>query len=165
MGSDDDARIARRLASDASPSSWTGICVKVVTAAAREEAGVVVRTPDHYLAAAWPPATCGWTRWPEVVVIGSPTPSRALAELFVRLPPDAKLHLAALEDVDAALAAQILLAADRNLEPYQRDAITQFARVAHERTLASIVERYSDRDPGFERFRAFVVGSEGTARN
>jgi hypothetical protein len=136
----------------------------VVPAGTHDDVRGVVRTPDHYLAAAWPPGASGWTRWPEAVVIGSPTSTRALGELFRHLPADARLHLASLEDVDAALAADILLAADRNLEPYQREAIARFADAARGRTRASIAARYSDRDAGFERFRAFVVGG-GDANN
>src|SRR5512139_1434865 len=119
MGSDEGAHLAKRLAPDPSPACWTGVCVKVVPAGSHDEAGAVVHTPDHFLAAAWPPGASGWTRWPEAVVIGSPTSMRALAELFRHLPPEAKLYLASMDDVDAALAADILLAADRNLEPYQ----------------------------------------------
>lgn len=160
MSGDDDVRIARRLAPHPSPEHWLGLCVKVVPAATREEADAVVRTPEHYLAAAWPPAASGWTRWPEAVVIGSPTSARALETLFAHLPKDAKLHLAGVDDVEAALAAEILLVTDRNLEAYQRDAVANFAAAARERTRAAIVARYSDRDPGFERFRASVVGSD-----
>jgi hypothetical protein len=158
MGGDDDLEVTRRLVPVAAPACWIGVCVKVVPAAAREDGGGIVHTPDPYLAAAWPPAASGFTRWPEAVVIGSPTSTRALAELFRQLPPASRLHLATLDDVDAALAAEILLVADRNLEPYQREAIARFADAARERTRAAIASRYSDRDPGFERLRACLFG-------
>jgi len=161
MGGDDGARIAKRLAPAAAPDCWTGVCVKVVPAASHEDARGIVHTPDHFLAAAWPPGASGWTPWPEAVVIGSPTSTRALAELFRQLPADARLYLASLEDVDAALAAEILLAADRNLEPYQRAAVERFAQAARERARAQIAARYTDRDAGYDRFRAFVVGGPG----
>jgi hypothetical protein len=80
------------------------------------------------------------------------------------LPRDAKLHLAGLDDVDAALAADILLMSDRSLEPYQRAAVADFATAARERTRVAIAARYSDRDPGFERFRASVVGTDPDAQ-
>ncbi len=110
------AKFARRLASRWQPACWTAVVVRVIPAREREEDGVLVRTPDHYLGAAWPPAASGPARWPDVVVIGSPSADNALAELFAHLPDEARAFLAGVDDVDAALAAEILLAADRNLE-------------------------------------------------
>jgi hypothetical protein len=92
-------------------------------------------------------------RWPEAVAIGSPDANRALDELLRQLPPDARLHLAGLDDVDAALAADVLLAVDRNLEPYQRAGIEAFVDHERARTKQSIAGRYTDRDAGFQRFR------------
>ena len=67
------ARLTRRLASRWEPACWTAVVVRVIPAReARERDGVIVRTPEHYLGAAWPPAAKnGPSRWPEVVVIGS----------------------------------------------------------------------------------------------
>ena len=132
--------------------------MRVVAGGELREGEASVRTADHFLAAAWAPIDNGPARWPEAVVIGSPTSSRALAELVRHLPPDAKLHLGGLDDVDAALAARILLATDRNLAPYQREAIDAFVHAEARRERATIVERYTDRDAGFERFRARVLG-------
>jgi hypothetical protein len=97
-------------------------------------------------------------RWPEAVVIGSPTPDHALGELFRHLPAEGRLYLAGVDDVDAALAAEILLAADRNLEPYQREALAAFIAAERDRVRVAIAARYSDRDPEFERFRSRVLG-------
>jgi hypothetical protein len=154
----DDARVARRLAPRWSADAWTGICVRVVAAATREDAGVRVTTPDHFLAAAWPPAARGPLRWPDAVVIGSPNATRALDQLLRHLPGDAVLFLASLDDVDAALAADILLACDSNLEPYQAEGVAAFARAERERVRVEVARRYTDSDPGFERFRARVLG-------
>jgi hypothetical protein len=156
------ARFTRRLASRWQPACWTGVVVRVVPARESVEDGVVVRTPDHYLGAAWPPAADGPARWPEVVVIGSPSSENALSELFLHLPDDARVFLAGVDDVDAALAAEILLAADRNLEPYQREGLDAFVAAERQRTAAAIAARYTDRDAGFERFRArlFERGGE-----
>jgi hypothetical protein len=162
MSADDEAGVARRLAATPMPADWVGVCVKVVPARSESTPAGVEHTPEHYLAAAWPPGADGWTRWPEAVVIGSPTPTRTLSELLRHLPARARLHLAGLDDVDAELAARILLAADRNLEPYQRAAVAAFADAQRARTLAFIVARYSDRDPAFERFRGRVVGPAAT---
>jgi hypothetical protein len=161
MRSDADARVARRLAARFAPECWVVLCVRVVAAATHETADAVTSTPDHYLAAAWSPPVSGPAHWPEAVVIGSPTATRALDALLRHLPAEASLYLAALDDVDAALAAGILLAADGNLEPYQREAIEAFVHGERERVRVGIASRYTDADPGFERFRAVVLGDRG----
>lgn len=161
MSDEGDAHVARRLAARWSVDAWTGVCVRAVPSATREVSGERVATPDHFLAAAWAPAARGPVRWPEAVVIGSPTATRALAELLRHLPAAAQLFLASLDDVDAALAADILLACDRNLEPYQADGVAAFARAERERQRTLVARRYTDRDPGFERFRAHVLGRAG----
>jgi hypothetical protein len=147
------APFARRLASRWRQDCWTGLVVRVIAAADRDDQGTRVRTPDHFLGAAWAPATSAPSRWPEVVVIGSPAADNALAELFAHLPADARVFLAGIDDVDAALAARILLAADRNLERYQRDALDAFVAAERARVDAAIVAHYTDRDPAFARFR------------
>ena len=148
MPATDVSRVAKRLAAAWTPDAWTAVCVHIVRA---DE-----NVPDHYLAAAWAPLRDAARRWPEAVVIGSPTSERALAELLRHVPRGARLFLAGAADVDAALAAEILLAADRNLEPYQRSALASFARAERDRTRRAIAERYTDRDAGFERFLARV---------
>lgn len=152
-----DTAWLRRLVSPFDPSAWIGLVVKVVPAAVREIAGVRVGTPDHYLAAAWFPPVQAASRWPEVVVIGSPQSENALTELFLHLPPDARLHLASLDEADGALAAQILRDGDRNLEPYQRDALDAFIAAERHREREAIRTRFTDRDPAFERFRHVLV--------
>ena len=147
------AGVARRHASRWQQGCWTGLVVRVIPARQSTEDGARVRTPDHFLGAAWPPASEAPSRWPEVVVIGSPSADNALAEMFAHLPADARVFLAAIDDVDAALAARILLAADRNLEPYQREALDAFIAAERARVDAAIAARYTDRDPAFLRFR------------
>ena len=148
----------RRLAVRWEPACWTAIVVRAIHAREHVAQGARVRTPDHFLAAAWAPAERGPVRWPDAVVIGSPAADNALALLFAQLPDAARLFLAGADDVDAALAAEILLAGDRNLEPYQRAALATFVAAERERARAAIAARYTDRDPGFERFRARVLG-------
>ena len=156
---DAEARVARRLAARASADAFVGVCVHVVEAGAQPEGGALVATPDHWLAAAWPPPASGPSRWPDAVAIGSPTATHALDLLLRQLPADATLFLAGRDDVDAALAAQILLEADRNLEPYQQDRIAAFVAAERERMKDAIAARYTDRDAGLERFRARVLGA------
>ncbi|HET9338521.1 MAG TPA: hypothetical protein VFQ55_05945, partial [Casimicrobiaceae bacterium] len=64
--------------------------------------------------------------------------------------------------VDVALAARLLLAADRNLEAYQRDGIAAFVAAQEARDATRIAAGYSDRDEGFERFRARVLDAPGS---
>jgi len=161
MQQDADAWVARRLAPRFVPECWIVLCVRVVAAATHETDAAVTSTPDHYLAAAWPPPALGPAHWPEAVVIGSPTASHALEGLLRHLPAGASLYLAGLDEVDAALAAGILLSADRNLEPYQREAIEAFVDSERDRVRVAITSRYTDCDPGFERFRAVVLGDRG----
>ncbi len=151
----DVAHFTRRLASRWQSACWTGLVVRAIPAREELAGGDVVRTPDHYLGAAWPPGAP--TRWPEVVVIGSPSADNALAEIFVHLPDDARVFLAGIDDVDASLAAEILLASDHNLERYQREALADFVAAERLRVGAGIRARYTGRDAGFERFRARVL--------
>ena len=160
MAATGPAQFARRLAARFEPGCWVGLVIRAIPAAEHARDGVTVRTPDHFLGAAWAPTDGAPTRWPEAVVIGSPTADNALAELLRHVPADARLYLAGADDVDAALAAEILLAADRNLEPYQRDALAVFIDAQRTRTRAAIAQRYTDRDAGFERFRARVLGND-----
>lgn len=157
---DAESRVARRLAARPSAETFVGVCVHVVDAALHAEPGARIRTPDHWLAAAWAPAAAGPSRWPEAVAIGSPTATCALDLVLLQLPPDATLFLAGRDDVDAALAAEILLEADRNLEPYQRAGVARFVEAERARTRRAIAERYTDRDAGFERFRARMLGAQ-----
>jgi len=146
----------RRLSARPEADCWIGLVSRVIAAAREERDGVIVNTPDHYLGAAWPPRH-RYSRWPEVVVIGSPAADNALSELFVHLPPEARLYLAGLDEVDAALAGEILRRGDRNLEPYQQSALDAFIAAQRDRDRAMIDERYTDHDAGYERFRAVLL--------
>ena len=77
------------------------------------------------------------------------------------MPASSRLFLADRDSADAALAARILLAADHNLEPYQREGIAAFVAAQEARDTARIAQGYSDRDEGFERFRSRVLDPSG----
>jgi hypothetical protein len=145
---------ARRLAPRFDATAWPVLLVKAVAAQSRATASAVVRTPPHWLGAAWPPPSGGLTRFPDAVVIGSPAADNALAELCMRVPAEARLWLADPDAVDGALAADILLAADRNLEDYQRDGLAAYAASERARVMARATRGYTDDDPGFARFCA-----------
>ncbi len=163
MHDDERARVARRLSARYARRDWVAGIVRAIEASVRDVDGARVATPDHYVGVAWAPAD-GWpSRYPDVVVIGSPAADNALAELLVHVPADGTLWLAGRDDVDFALAAEVLLAADRNLEAYQRDALAAFAAAERARTRDAIAARYTDRDRGFERFRTSVLGAHRDA--
>ena len=144
------ASVRRRLVARFSADAWLVLAVKVVASQSLADG---TRVPDHWLAAAWTPPSSGPTRWPEAVVIGSPAADNALAELCTRLPDDARLHLVDPDAVDAALAAQILLAVDRNLEAYHRNGLTAFLAAERARVAARVSSAYTDHDPRFAAFR------------
>ena len=148
------ASFRRRLAPSFSVDAWLVLVVKVVASQSLADGA---RVPDHWLAAAWPPPAGGPTRWPESVVIGSPAADSTIAELCTRLPGDARLHLVDADAVDAALAAQILLQADRNLEPYHRHGLTAFIAAERARISARVAAGYTDHDPRFAAFRDRLV--------
>ncbi|MEP7209081.1 MAG: hypothetical protein ABI920_19265 [Casimicrobiaceae bacterium] len=171
----------RLLARDDAPHCWAGLMVRIVpyvphaptapsapvdsgvaAAAAKrslasadpvDQAGV----PHHFLGAAWPPASGGLARWPEVVVIGSPAPDNALAELFVHVPADAPLYLGSLDELDGAPAAEILCPAAANLEPYPRAGAEALMAAERERRRTVIQAQFTDRNSGFERFRRTLL--------
>jgi hypothetical protein len=150
VAADPFAVFRRRLAPRWSVDVWLGLVVKIVDA---QTLAGGTRLPMHWMAAAWQPATQGPTRWPDAVCIGSPTADNALAELCTRLPGDARLFLVDIDAADAALAAEVLLAADRNLQPYQREGIAAFIAAERLRIAERIRQDYTDHDPGFARFR------------
>lgn len=159
MSDDSFAHLRQRLAHRVTPDDWLGLIVSLLPAQAREQGGAIAHTPEHFLGALWAPLAKGPTRWPEVAVIASPTADHALARLLEHMPADVSLFLVGRDDVDVALAAEILRAGDRNLEPYQREAIGRFIEAERARTRNAIGTRYTDRDDAFERFRARVTPS------
>lgn len=154
------ARLAPRLAPQWQPGCWVGVVARVIDATEHDEPdGSRTQLPAHFVGAAWPPAADGVPdRWPDAVVIASPTSERALVELLLQLPADAKLHLVRAEAVDFGLAIEIVRTADCNLQPWQRDALGEFLVHWRDAERAAIRQRFSDRDDGFERFVGKVTG-------
>lgn len=118
--------------------------------------------PPHWLVAGWPPAEGGLrARLPEFAAIASPDRDRALAELFVHLPPGAVACLVTPEVVDAALVAEMVLAVDRNLAPWHRRGLAAFVDAQRAADRRRIVAGYTDREPAFERLRRGLAGDAG----
>ncbi len=150
---------ARRLVPAPRAGCWLAAIVRAI--APREVAldDRIERTPAHYLVAAWSPQASGlYERLPDFAAIASPDSQRALRELFVHLPPEVPVHLAGAAHVDLALVADMVLLCDTHLEPYQRDALQAFAREQRDALRRAIVERYTDREEGFVRFRDRALG-------
>jgi hypothetical protein len=71
------------------------------------------------------------------------------------------VHLATPERVDAALVAQMVLEVDRTLQPWHRDGLRAFVDALREADRARIRARYTDREDGYERMRATLLGGGG----
>ncbi len=157
---DDWLRDARsRLIPRAEAGCWIAIVVKAIDAATREFGAVREHTPPHYLVGAWAPGEGGlYPRLPEFAAIVSPDGERALRELFTHLPARVRVHLVDERHADVELLARMVLACDRNLEPYQHEALSRFAEHCRQALHQRILRRYTDRESGFERFRDRLLG-------
>lgn len=160
--SEDWLRDARpRLLEAPQPGCWIALIARAIEPRWSSDAGREVRTPAHYVLGAWAPGTGGlYPRLPEFAAIASPDASRALRELFVHLPADAKVVLVDEEHADAALIAEMVLACDSNLEAYQVDALREFIAGRRDRLAALIRRQYTDREAGFEAFRSRLLGDD-----
>lgn len=144
--------VSSRLARHSDEATHVVAVVRVFDAAETDTPDRRTRTPEHWLAAAW--ALPMPARWPDAAALGSPSGERALLELLTRLGGEARATLVDAHELDMALAADIVLCVDRNLEPYQREGLRAFAGRWREAEAASIASRYTDRDPGFESHMA-----------
>ena len=157
------ARQAWRLAPDWQPGCFVGTVARAIEARARDvPGGSPEDRPAHYVGAAWPPAEAAPHRWPDAVVIASPNAERALLELLLQLPADTRLHLVQPESVDFALAVEIVRTADRNLQPWQRDALGAFLDDWRAAEREAIRQRFTDIDDGFEQFVERLTGQAPT---
>lgn len=141
---------------------WLALIVRAIEPRTCEAGDHTERSPAHFLLGAWAPGADGlYPRLPEFAAIASPDATRALRELFVHLPSDARVLLVDEQRADAVLLAEMVLLCDSNLEPYQRECLEQFAARRRERLAETIRRRYTDREDGFERFRGSLPGAAG----
>lgn len=167
------ATLRRRLLVRPRPGAWLGLVIRAFPLTDRDEPAPRnerPRTDDgpvHWLVAGWLADADGLVpRLPEFAAIASPDRERALAELLAHLPPEAPVFLTTPERVDAALVAELVMAVDRNLQPWHRDGLRAFIEARREADRALIREFYTDRDEGFERLRQRLleggaVGEDG----
>lgn len=165
MSGDDALRAARlRLRDRPVPGGWLATIVRAIEPATRDVGDLREHTPAHFLVAGWAPQPGGlFLRLPEFAAIASPDGTRALAELFVHLPPEVPVHLVDDLVVDPALVAEMVLTCDQHLEAYQRSALQRFVDARRAALRDTIAARYTDREAGFESFRARVLGPGGPA--
>lgn len=147
----------RRLAPAWSAEAWVALVVKAIAATERDLDGGRVATPAQFLIAGWAPAAGLRDLLPDFAAIAAPDAESALLELARNAPGEAPIHLAGPDQLDAALAGEIVLAADQHLEAWQREGLEAFVAHQRERRAARIAESYSDRDAGFERFRSLAL--------
>lgn len=147
------AQQSRRLLARWQPGCFVGTVARVIQESDDR--------PAHFVGAAWPPPPSDGPpeRWPDAVVIASPSAERALLELLAQLPSEAPLHLVDAERVDFGLAVEIARTADRNLQPWQHEALGEFLARWREAEREAIAQRFTDRDEGFERFISSVTGA------
>jgi hypothetical protein len=148
------AAAAARLGTTHAPGMWVGAVRRAF------EADAHGHHPAHFLVALWepsPPEQPLLPRWPVVAAIASPDANAALLELVRHLPAGARVWLSDTV-VDWALVAEIVLRSDRNLEPHHRTGLSAFIERCRDADASRIEREYTDREPGFERFRDGLLG-------
>jgi hypothetical protein len=148
------AAAAARLGTTHAPGMWVGAVRRAF------EADAHGHHPAHFLVALWepsPPEQPLLPRWPAVAAIASPDANAALLELVRHLPAGARVWLSDTV-VDWALVAEIVLRSDRNLEPHHRTGLSAFIERCRDADASRIEREYTDREPGFERFRDGQLG-------
>ncbi len=154
---------ARRLLSRPVPGAWLGLVARVLDDRVQEGVGARVRTPAHFVVAGWAPQADGlYRRLPEFAAIAAPDSRRALREIFVHLPAEARLCLVDGDVVDPALAAEMVLGCDTHLESYQREALVEFVAAQREATRERIAAVYTAMEPGYSRLRARLLDGVAT---
>ncbi|WP_140633484.1 hypothetical protein [Methylibium rhizosphaerae] len=150
------AAAAARLSTTYAPGVWIGAVRRAFDADAHGH------HPPHFLVALWEPLPAGQPllpRWPAVAAIASPDANAALLELVRHLPAGARVWLCDTV-VDWALISEIVLRSDRNLEPHHRAGLAAFAQGCRDADASRIEREYTDREPGFERFRDGLLGPD-----
>ena len=140
------------------PGAWTG-AVREVLAATTEfvtaAGGTVVESyPPHRLLLLWPPQRLDAPllgRWPQRVWLSAVPADAATEALLDQVPGTARLwlHLQA-EDIDWALAAEIVLTHEPALRPFQAKGLRAFID--------------AEREAGFARLNSAYQAAPGGAR-
>lgn len=162
--------LAARIAKQWTPDCWFGFIVEAVPEsfedADGDDGGVErVHHPAHFLVAAWEPVDAPpLPQLPSAAAIVSGTVANAAAELLRLCDRTAPLAMLGRDDVNAAVVADMIIAGDRNLAPRYRDGLERFVADERARWRARIASDYTDRDEGYERFKAQLLRGGGPAR-
>ena len=139
-----------RLLATWQPGAWTG-AVREVMAPATEfvttASGTAVESyPPHRLLLLWPPQRLDMPllgRWPQRVQLSALPADTAADALLAQVPDAAPLWLlAGPEDVDWALAAEIVLHHEPALRPFQAQGLRHFIEGEREAGFARLNSRY-----------------------
>jgi len=139
-----------RILSAWRPGAWIGAVREVfdsTTEFVHTAAGPVVETyPPHRLLLAWPPQGLERPllgRWPAQVRLSAVSREAAAEVLLAQLPDDALLWLnPATQDVDWALAAEIVLHHEPALRPFQISGLRAFVDAEREAAFAALNTDY-----------------------
>ncbi len=148
-----------RLLGTWQPGAWTG-AVREVMAPATEfvtsAGGTAVETyPPHRLLLLWPPQRLDAPllgRWPLQVRLSALAPDAAADALLAWVPDQAPLWLHPQpDDVDWALAAEIVLTHEPALRPFQAAGLRSFIDSEREAVFAQLNQRYQQAPGGGAR--------------
>ena len=149
-----------RLLGSWQPGAWTG-AVREVMAPATEfvttASGTAVESyPPHRLLLLWPPQRLDSPllgRWPQRVQLSAVAADQAAETLLAEVPGAAPLWLhPAAQDIDWALAAEIVLTHEPGLRPFQTAGLRSFIEAEREANFAWLNSHYQPA-PGGARLR------------
>lgn len=159
--------LAARRAPHWTPDCWFGFMIEAIPAALEDvdsdDGGSArVHHPAHFLVAVWEPVVAPpLPQLPAGAAIVSGTLGNAAAELLRLCAGAAPIVLLGRDEVNLTAVADLIIAGDRNLGPRYRAALERFAAAERERWRERIAADYTDRDEGYERFKAHLFPGKG----
>ncbi len=146
-----------RLLTTWQPGAWIGAVRQVVDSTTEfvktADGHPTVETwPPHRLLLLWPPQGPDQPllgRWPQQLRLSAVPRDQAAEALLVDLPPDASLWLHPQpQDIDWALAAEILLHHQANLRPFQAEGLRAFIAAEREASYGRLNSAYQAASDG-----------------
>lgn len=142
------------------PGAWVGAECEVMGPATEfvtTPSGTAVETyPPQRLLLLWPPQRLDRPllgRWPQQVLLSAVAPDQAAEALLSQVPADALLWLHGQpQEVDWALAAELVLTHQAALRPFQTAGLRNFIEAQREASFAHLNQHYQQA-PGGARLR------------
>ena len=142
------------------PGAWTGALREVMAPATEfvtSAAGTVVESyPPHRPLLLWPPQCLDAPllgRWPQQVQLSALPADQAAQALLAGVPGDSTLWLhPTAQDIDWALAAEVVLTHDPALRPFQATRLRSFIEAEREANFVRLNSHYQQA-PGGTRLR------------